>query len=65
MSQAVPEGTTVEADPATWQPSTAGGGVIEARLEYPDGTAETVGVVMVQEDGSWKVLQTIPLGADQ
>lgn len=61
VTQAVPIGTTVSADPATWLPSAAGGGVIEAHLRYPDGNVETLAVVMVLEGDSWKVLQTIPV----
>ncbi|WP_411700478.1 hypothetical protein [Conyzicola sp.] len=60
-ASAVPDGTEVEADPTTWQASTAGGGVIEATLTYPDGRSERLGVVMIEEDDGWKVLQTIAL----
>lgn len=60
-TQAVPTGTEVSADPSTWVPSSVGGGVIEAQLDYPDGTTERVAVVMVVEPDGWKVLQTIPL----
>jgi len=62
LADAVPEGTEVVADPGRWRPSTAGGGVIEVILNYPDGTSETLDVVMLEEDGQWKVLQTFPAG---
>lgn len=61
VTQAVPAGTQVVADPSTWVPSTVGGGVIEALLDYPDGTSQRIAVVMVLEPDGWKVLQTIPL----
>lgn len=61
VTQAVPAGTQVAADPSTWVPSTLGGGVIEAVLDYPDGTSQRIAVVMVPESDGWKVLQTIPL----
>jgi hypothetical protein len=35
--------------------------VIEALLDYPDGTSQRIAVVMVPEPDGWKVLQTIPL----
>lgn len=60
---AVPAGTTITAHPETWRPSAAGGGVIEATLVYPGGTEERVGIIVVDEEGSWKVLQTIPIEA--
>ena len=61
VTQAVPAGTQVAADASTWVPSTVGGGVIEAVLDYPDGTSQRIAVVMVPESDGWKVLQTIPL----
>jgi hypothetical protein len=61
VGQAVPAGTTVLADPATWLPSAAGGGVIHAELTFPDGSSSTVAAVMVLEPDGWKVLQTIAM----
>lgn len=65
VKEAVPAGTRVSADPTTWLPSTVGGGVIEAQLDYPDGTSERLAIVMMLESGQWKVLQTIPLEGAQ
>lgn len=61
INAALPEGTTVSADPDSWEPSDAGGGVIVVELTYPDGTTESVFAVMVQEGNAWKVLQTLPI----
>lgn len=63
VALAVPAGTRVVADPGTWVPSTAGGGVIDAQLTYPDGTTTKVAVIMVEESDGWKVLQTVALGS--
>lgn len=60
LATAVPDGSEVTADPASWTPSTAGGGLIEMRLTLPDGTAHDLIAVMAQVEGEWKVLQTIP-----
>lgn len=61
FNEAIPPGTKVEADPASWRPSDAGGGVITVSLTFSDGTTATVAALMVEEDDGWKVLQTIPL----
>lgn len=61
VDAALPVGTTVVADPESWEPSAAGGGVIMLELTFPDGTSQSVFAVMVQEDGAWKVLQTLPI----
>lgn len=58
---AVPEGTEVTADPASWQPDGAGGGLMQVRLDPPDGEPATYLAVMVLEDTGWKVLVTMPL----
>ncbi len=63
VSDAIPEGTTLIAEPDRWRPSAAGGGVMEVTLKYPDGNTETLDVVMIEDDGRWKVLQTLPAGA--
>jgi hypothetical protein len=58
---AVPEGTEVTADPASWLPDGAGGGLMEVRLDPPDGEPATYVAVMVREATGWKVLATLPL----
>ena len=58
---AVPEGTEVTPDPTTWQPDGAGGGLMEVRLDPPDGDAVTYLAVVVEEDDGWKVLATMPV----
>ncbi len=58
---AIPKGTTVVADPGSWEASSSGGGVIRVDLKFPDGSDGSVFAVMGQEDGQWKVLQTIPI----
>lgn len=65
VGEAIPVGTKVDSEPDTWEPSTAGGGVIEATLTFPDGSSERVGVVMIEEDEGWKVLQTVALEGTQ
>lgn len=63
IAAAIPVGTTVEADPSSWVPSTAGGGTIHVELTAADGTVSTVVAVMGRYDGGWKVLQTIEVVA--
>lgn len=61
LATAIPPGTEVDADPATWVPSAAGGGLIEMTLTLADGTTHRFVAVMAQVDGTWQVLQTIPM----
>lgn len=61
LATAIPAGTEVDADPATWVPSAAGGGLIELTLTLADGTTQRLVAVMAQVDGGWQVLQTIPV----
>lgn len=65
FEDAIPPGTEVEADPRSWQPSEAGGGVITVTLTFPDGSHGAVAAVMVEQEDGWKVLQTIPLEVAQ
>jgi hypothetical protein len=59
----VPPGTQIDPDAASWTPSTAGGGVIEADVTYPDGVTERIALIMSREDGRWTVLQTLAVDA--
>ena len=59
-AQAVPEGTRVEPRPETWQSDGYGGGVLQVTLTPPGQPATSYLAVMVQEDGQWKVLATVP-----
>lgn len=63
FEEAIPPGTKVDADPDSWAPSEAGGGVMTVTLTLPDGSTSQVAAVMVEEAEGWKVLQTIPLEA--
>lgn len=65
FDEAIPPGAKVEADPDSWEPSTAGGGVITMTLTFEDGSTADVAAVMVEEEDGWKVLQTIPLEEGQ
>lgn len=58
---AVPEGTTVAVDERTWAPDGLGGGVVQVTLRTPDGERTPYVAVMVQEQGEWKVLSTVPV----
>lgn len=58
--RAVPPGTQVAADPSSWRPDGFGGGVMEVTLSPPDGAPTSYLAVVVQEDGAWKVLATVP-----
>lgn len=65
LEDAIPDGTEVEAHPESWMPSEVEGGIIRVTLTYPDGSAEDVAAVMVEEDGEWKVLQTFPVEGER
>lgn len=58
---AVPEGTTVTVDERTWAPDGLGGGAVRVTLRSPSGQQTPYVAVMVQEDGKWKVLSTVPV----
>lgn len=61
--QAVPAGSKVTVNEASWAPDGAGGGVITLTLTAPGQAARTYVAVMVAEAGGWKVLETVPLEA--
>ena len=61
-SDGVPPGSTFEVDEASWAPDGVGGGTISATLRTPGQPPVTYAVVMVSEDGGWKVAATVPLG---
>ena len=63
LSAALPPGSTIEADPATWAPDgTGSGGVITVQVSAEGGPAVDYLVVMVKEPSGWKVLATVPEG---
>jgi len=63
LRTALPPGSTIEADPATWAPDDTGsGGVITVQVSAQGGPAVDYLVVMVKEPSGWKVLATVPEG---
>lgn len=61
LSLAVPPGTTIDADEATWVPSEAGGGTIETDIAVPGEPLRRVLAIVAEYDDGWKILQTIEL----
>jgi hypothetical protein len=59
--QALPAGSTVSANPATWQPDGLGGGTMTVTVTSPGQAAVTYTAIMVKEESGWKVLGTVPL----
>lgn len=59
--QAVPAGSKVEVDEASWAPDGVGGGTIKVTVVAPGKPAVSYATVVVPEDGGWKVLATFPL----
>jgi hypothetical protein len=63
LGEALPQGATIEADPATWAPDGTGvGGVITVQVSAEGGQVVDYLVVMVKEPSGWKVLATVPEG---
>lgn len=60
-TQAVPPGSTVTPDSASWAPDGVGGGTMTVTLAAPGQPATTYAVVMVREGDTWKVLATVAL----
>jgi hypothetical protein len=58
---AVPAGSTVAVDEASWAPDGAGGGVIAVTVRSPGRPPTTYAAVMVLEAGQWKVVATEPI----
>ncbi|HUR75088.1 MAG TPA: hypothetical protein VMZ00_12495 [Sporichthya sp.] len=58
---AVPAGSTVSANPASWQPDGLGGGTMTVTVTSPGQPAVTYTAVMVKEPSGWKVVGTVPL----
>src|SRR5690348_16943017 len=54
--RAVPSGSTVNPDVASWAPDGLGGGTMLVTVTPPGGRPATYAAVMVQEQGQWKVL---------
>ncbi|GAA0610646.1 hypothetical protein GCM10009547_10860 [Sporichthya brevicatena] len=59
--EAVPAGSTVSANPATWQPDGLGGGTMTVTVTSPGQPAVTYTAVMVKEQSGWKVVGTVPM----
>lgn len=60
-SQAVPAGSKVVSDEKSWLPDGAGGGVMTVTITPPGKAPVSYAAVMVQENGRWKVLATVPM----
>ncbi|MFN8099784.1 MAG: hypothetical protein U0Q21_16015 [Dermatophilaceae bacterium] len=61
---AVPAGTTIHADEATWAPDGTGvGGTMTVHITYPGKPAATYLAVLVKETSGWKVLATVGAGS--
>jgi hypothetical protein len=59
--RALPEGSTVSANPASWQPDGLGGGTMTVTVTPPGQPATTYTAIMVKEQSGWKVLGTMPM----
>lgn len=59
--EAVPAGSTVSANPASWQPDGLGGGTMTVTVTSPGKPAVTYSAVMVKERTGWKVVGTVPM----
>lgn len=59
--QAVPAGSTVSANPDSWQPDGLGGGTMTVTVTSPGQAAVTYSAVMVKQEDGWKVLGTVPM----
>lgn len=57
---AIPAGSRVDTREDSWAPDGIGGGVIEVSITPPSGPTTRYLAVMVKEEGSWKVLSTVP-----
>lgn len=60
LTDAIPDGTTVEPHEKSWAPDGFGGGVMAVTLTAPDQEPTTFAAVMARESGHWKVLMTVP-----
>jgi hypothetical protein len=61
IADAVPPGSVSTPDEASWAPDGLGGGTMIVTLSSPGQQDVDFAAVMVQEDGEWKVLETVPL----
>ena len=59
--QAVPAGSTISANPASWQPDGLGGGTMTVTVTSPGQAPVTYSAVMVKQADGWKVLGTVPM----
>jgi hypothetical protein len=60
-TRAVPPGSVVTPDVASWAPDGIGGGTMLVSLASPGRAPVTYAAVMVFEHGGWKVEQTFPV----
>ena len=63
VSQAVPPGSRVSPDVASWAPDGIGGGTMLVTVSSPGQAPVRYAAVMVFEHHSWKVLATFPVMA--
>lgn len=59
--QAVPDGSTVSANEASWAPDGLGGGTMTVTVTSPGQPAVTYSAIMVKEPSGWKVVGTMPM----
>ena len=64
-SLALPPGSAIRADAASWAPDGVGGGTMIVTVTTPWLVSQEYSAVMVQQGGSWKVLATFPIGGAQ
>lgn len=58
---AVPDGSTVTPNAASWSPDGIGGGTMTVTVGAPDQPPATYSAIMVKEPDGWKVVGTIPM----
>lgn len=59
--EGVPAGSSVEVNEASWAPDGVGGGTVEVAVSSLGLPTVSYVVVMVSEDGRWKVAATMPI----
>lgn len=58
---AVPDGSTVQPNAASWSPDGIGGGTMTVTVTPPGQPATTYAAIMVKEAAGWKVVGTMPM----
>lgn len=59
VAAALPAGTVIDADEATWTPDGVGGGTMQVAVSRPGAAPIDYLAVVVKEAGAWKVLATM------